>query len=92
MNSGGQTRTKLGFVPALNGLRGVAILLVIGNHIPLRHYKSLFPAGYVGVDIFFVLSGFLITTLLLQEFNQTGSVSLKNFYIRGHSASGRHCS
>lgn len=77
-----QTRTKLGFVPALNGLRGVAILLVLGNHIPLRQYKSLLPAGFVGVDIFFVLSGFLITTLLMQEFNKTGSVSLKNFYIR----------
>ena len=77
-----QTRTKLDFVPALNDLRGVAILLVIGNHIPLRQYKSLLPAGFVGVDIFFVLSGFLITTLLMQEFNKTGSVSLKNFYIR----------
>jgi peptidoglycan/LPS O-acetylase OafA/YrhL len=71
---------KLGYVPALNGLRGVAILLVIGNHLPLDEFEL--PGGFVGVNLFFVLSGFLITTLLLQEFNQTGSVSLKNFYIR----------
>ena len=73
---------RFGFVPALNGLRGVAILLVLGNHIPLRKYESLLPGGYVGVDVFFVLSGFLITTLLVQEFNRNGSVSLRNFYIR----------
>ena len=73
-------RTRLGFVPALNGLRGIAILLVIGNHFPVPRYE--WPGGWVGVDLFFVLSGFLITTLLLQEFNKTGTVSLKNFYIR----------
>src|ERR1700690_3116399 len=73
---------KFGFVSALNGLRGVAILLVLGNHIPLRKYASLLPGGYVGVDIFFVLSGFLITTLLVQEFNRRGSINLRNFYIR----------
>jgi peptidoglycan/LPS O-acetylase OafA/YrhL len=60
----------------------VAILLVLGNHIPLRKYASLLPGGYVGVDVFFVLSGFLITTLLVQEFNQRRSISLRNFYIR----------
>lgn len=73
---------RLGFVPGLNGLRGIAILLVMGNHIPLRQYHSLLPCGFVGVDLFFVLSGFLITTLLVQEFNQTGALSLRNFYIR----------
>jgi peptidoglycan/LPS O-acetylase OafA/YrhL len=69
-------------VPALNGLRGIAILLVMGNHIPLRQHHSLLPGGFVGVDLFFVLSGFLITTLLLQEFNAQGDISLRNFYIR----------
>lgn len=73
---------KLGFVPALNGLRGVAILLVLGNHIPLRKDASLLPGGFVGVDVFFVLSGFLITTLLRQEFDWKGSISLREFYIR----------
>jgi peptidoglycan/LPS O-acetylase OafA/YrhL len=88
MKAGGSARltapdcVKLGFVPALNGLRGVAILIVLGNHIPLRKYASLLPGGYVGVDIFFVLSAFLITTLLVQEFNRRGSISLRNFYFR----------
>lgn len=77
-----QNRPRLGFVPALNGLRGIAILLVMGNHVALRQSGPLFPGGFVGVDIFFVLSGFLITTLLMQEFNRTGSVSLRNFYVR----------
>jgi len=40
------------------------------------------PGGFAGVDIFFVLSGFLITTLLIQEFDRTGSISLRNFYMR----------
>jgi len=66
-------------VPALDGLRGVAILLVITHHqlIPLS-----LNAGFLGVDLFFVLSGFLITSLLLREFNATNSISLKNFYAR----------
>jgi peptidoglycan/LPS O-acetylase OafA/YrhL len=75
-------RARLSFVPGLNGLRGVAILLVMGNHIPLRQYHCLLPGGFIGVDVFFVLSGFLITTLLLQEFKQAGAISLRNFYMR----------
>ncbi len=78
----GPSHPRLDFVPALNGLRGIAILLVLGNHIPLRKYQSLLPGGFDGVDMFFVLSGFLITTLLLQEFAKTGGISLRNFYIR----------
>src|SRR5215469_9346411 len=79
-----QTRHKLGYVPELNGVRGIAILLVIGNHLPLRNNSthSLLPGGFVGVDLFFALSGFLITTLLLQEFDNTGSISLRKFYLR----------
>jgi peptidoglycan/LPS O-acetylase OafA/YrhL len=66
-------------IPALDGLRGIAILLVITHHqlIPVS-----LKAGFLGVDLFFVLSGFLITTLLLREFNATNSISLKNFYAR----------
>jgi peptidoglycan/LPS O-acetylase OafA/YrhL len=75
-------RSRLGFVPELNGVRGFALLLVLGNHTPLGRYASLLPGGWSGVDIFFVLSGFLITTLLVQEFDRTGSLSLRNFYIR----------
>ena len=65
--------------PALDGLRGIAILLVITHHqlIPLP-----LKGGFLGVDLFFVLSGFLITTLLLTEFDATQTISLKKFYIR----------
>ena len=65
--------------PSLDGLRGIAILLVITHHqlIPLN-----LKGGFLGVDLFFVLSGFLITTLLLTEFDATQTISLKKFYIR----------
>src|ERR1044072_3432187 len=66
-------------IPALDGLRGLAILLVIIHHqlIPLK-----LNGGFLGVDLFFVLSGFLITSLLLKEFDATQSISLTKFYAR----------
>src|SRR5512138_2335209 len=65
--------------PALDGLRRLAILLVITHHqlIPLS-----LRGGFLGVDLFFALSGFLITTLLVTEFNATQTISLKKFYAR----------
>jgi peptidoglycan/LPS O-acetylase OafA/YrhL len=77
-----QDRNRLGYVPELDGVRGVAILFVLGNHAPLGRFSSLLPGGFVGVDIFFVLSGFLITTLLVEEFDRTGSISQRQFYMR----------
>jgi peptidoglycan/LPS O-acetylase OafA/YrhL len=62
--------------PALDGLRGVAVLAVLlfhGDHL---------RGGYLGVDMFFVLSGFLITMLLLIEVDNAGAVSLRNFWVR----------
>jgi peptidoglycan/LPS O-acetylase OafA/YrhL len=67
---------KLGYVPALDGLRGVAIALVVVYH------AGLLPGGFLGVDLFFVLSGFLITTLLLEEHAASGVISLRRFYVR----------
>lgn len=64
-------------LPALDGLRMVAVLTVILNHVG---YAAV-PAD-LGVSIFFVLSGFLITWLLLKERERTGTVSLKTFYLR----------
>jgi peptidoglycan/LPS O-acetylase OafA/YrhL len=64
--------------PALDGLRGVAILLVFGFHLPW----GAFRAGSYGVVLFFVLSGFLITTILLRELHREAKVSLRRFYAR----------
>jgi len=69
--------TRLGYRPSLDGIRGLAIASVVGFHA-FGH-----PAGgYLGVDLFFVLSGFLITTLLLEERSERGRVSLRAFYAR----------
>src|SRR4051794_16259082 len=67
-----------GFRPELEGLRGIAILLVLLFHGAIPG----FPSGFVGVDVFFVLSGFLITGLLIRERETTGTLSLRNFYAR----------
>jgi peptidoglycan/LPS O-acetylase OafA/YrhL len=66
------------YVPALDGLRAVAVMLVFLFHRSYAH----FPGGWVGVDIFFVLSGFLITSILVNEHEATGAISLRRFYIR----------
>jgi peptidoglycan/LPS O-acetylase OafA/YrhL len=65
-------------VRALDGMRAIAVLLVIAFHVRLPGFR----AGFVGVDIFFVLSGFLITSLLLEEIRRTGRVSLSAFWAR----------
>jgi peptidoglycan/LPS O-acetylase OafA/YrhL len=62
----------------LDGLRGLAVLAVAAHHSGLRRF---FPGGFLGVDVFFVLSGFLITVLLLRE-HAGGGVSLRRFYLR----------
>lgn len=64
--------------PALDGLRGVAILLVFGFHLPFGPFR----AGSYGVILFFVLSGFLITTVLLRELDKNNTVNLWRFYGR----------
>jgi peptidoglycan/LPS O-acetylase OafA/YrhL len=66
-------------VPALDGLRGIAIISVLVHH-QLTPFSL--KGGFLGVDLFFVLSGFLITGLLLAEFENTESISIRNFYMR----------
>ena len=76
----------LGHVPALDGVRGVAVLLVITTHLMIifepRLFFKVLPGAALGVDIFFVLSGFLITSLLLGELRKSGRVSMRGFYKR----------
>jgi peptidoglycan/LPS O-acetylase OafA/YrhL len=77
-----------GRIPCLDGLRALAILLVVyahghfcGDHLALLHgFKG--RCGFLGVQIFFVLSGFLITSLMLREIQGTGRVHLGHFYLR----------
>src|SRR5690349_415513 len=69
---------KLGYIPALDGVRGICILAVVLHHLDL----PWFHVGFLGVDVFFVLSGFLITTLLVQEWQTKGSIDLRRFYYR----------
>lgn len=72
------TSVKGGFRPDVEGLRAVAVGAVLLYHAGL----PFAPGGYVGVDVFFVISGFLITGLLLSEIERTGTVSLVRFYSR----------
>ena len=66
------------FRPDIEGIRGVAILLVVGFHAGIRSLAG----GFVGVDVFFVLSGFLITGILAREVAATGDVDVQAFYAR----------
>lgn len=70
---------RLGYRPGLNGLRGLAILVVLYVHA-VRYPPSCL--GFMAVDVFFVLSGFLITCLLIEEWEESRRVSLVSFYMR----------
>ena len=70
------------YFPQLDGLRGVAITTVLISHYIFNYSLKYYDIGNIGVETFFVLSGFLITTLILKEKIKQGTVSLKRFYIR----------
>ena len=69
---------RLRQLPGLDGLRAIAIVAVIVYHLE----PSWLPGGYLGVDVFFVISGYLITSLLLSEHQRSGTVSLRRFWAR----------
>ena len=66
------------YIRSLDGLRGIAVLAVIAYHLNF----TWAPGGLLGVTIFFVLSGYLITNLLLIEYEKNNKINLKNFWIR----------
>ena len=67
-----------GYLSHIDGIRAVAVLVVVAYHLDLPHFSG----GYIGVDVFFVISGFLITRLILGELERTGRLSFRNFYLR----------
>ncbi len=70
--------TKAYYRADIDGLRAVAIISVVGFHVGLTG----FPGGFIGVDVFFVISGFLITSLLVDELRQRGTIDLVAFFAR----------
>ena len=70
--------TRLGHLPALDGVRGIAVVIVLLYH----HSITWMTGGELTVSMFFTLSGFLITRLMVNEWNKTGTVSLRTFYER----------
>jgi peptidoglycan/LPS O-acetylase OafA/YrhL len=73
------TRTNSGLhIPSLDGIRAIAAMIVFVSH---AGWSEVIPGGF-GVTVFFFLSGYLITTLLRQEYEQTGGISLSRFYLR----------
>jgi peptidoglycan/LPS O-acetylase OafA/YrhL len=75
---GGRGPVSLGYVPGLDGLRAFAVTAVLLYHDDL----TWIPGGFLGVEVFFVISGYLITSLLLAEWRNTGGISLRAFYLR----------
>ncbi|MDP9073092.1 MAG: acyltransferase [Actinomycetota bacterium] len=77
---------RLGYRPAFDGVRGLFVLVVLAVHatyLLIPKYAGLYvPGGFIAVDVFFVLSGFLITSLLLQEWDRNQRISMRKFYRR----------
>lgn len=74
---------RIKYRPDIDGLRGIAVLLVVFYHFEKIFLSTnFFQGGFVGVDIFFVISGYLITSILFKELKTSKKISFKDFYIR----------
>ena len=73
-----QRLPRLGYIPALDGLRALAVVAVLLYHGDV----GWIPGGFLGVDVFFVISGYLITCLLLSDWRQQGRIGFARFYLR----------
>ena len=74
---------QLKYRPEIDGLRAIAVGAVIIYHAQIAIYdQQIFKGGFIGVDIFFVISGYLITSIILKELVIKGSFSFKHFYER----------
>jgi hypothetical protein len=71
------TTTPAGFRNDIQGIRAIAVALVV-----VYHAGVVMPGGFIGVDVFFVVSGFVITRMLLKEFDAQGKINFRNFYLR----------
>lgn len=69
---------KTKYLPSIDSLRAIAVIAVIIYHIDANYL----PGGFLGVDLFFVLSGYLISSLIIKEYKSIGTVNLYNFYVR----------
>ena len=73
----------ISYRPEIDGLRAIAVISVLFIiEIKIFGHQQLFRGGFIGVDIFFVISGYLITSIILKELVTTGSFSFKHFYER----------
>ncbi len=73
---------RMPYFPAFDGVRAYCVLLVMYHHLKKGDHIAPFIDGHLGVDLFFLISGFLITTLLLREQHLTSRIDLRSFYIR----------
>ena len=70
------------YAPGLDGVRALAVLAVVSYHLGTTGGPGALRGGFLGVDVFFVLSGYLITSLLIVEARRTGRISVRQFYLR----------
>ena len=71
--------------PEVNGLRGIAVMGAVFYHAEMIFQSfRIFPGGFLGVDVFIVISGYLMTSIILKEYQTTQSFSFRNYYKRSN--------